>query len=138
MDGDPWLLMVDAERNILIITSDLALLHTSDHWIADGNFDYQSWPFVQLHTIHGFCNTECKAAVHILMPRSHSHCLPRLLHWSVDYLKEIVQLWLDTIHADALENAPPGVLFEEHEANTAANLLLRLLRHLDHVQHFIG
>ncbi len=41
VDGDPRLLMVDAEWNILVIASDhdLALLHASDHWIADGNFD---------------------------------------------------------------------------------------------------
>ncbi len=40
--------------------------------------------------------------------------------------KETLQLWLDTVHADvdAFRNAAPGVLLEQHEANTAANLLL--------------
>ncbi len=52
--------------------------------------------------------------------------------------KENLQWWLDTVQAEALTNPLPGVLLEEHEATTAANLLLRLLRHLDHVQHFIA
>ncbi len=61
--------MLDAEENILMLASDhdLALLHASYHWVADGNFNYQSPMFVQLYAIHDFCNTECKAAVHILM-----------------------------------------------------------------------
>ncbi len=39
---------------MLATDEDLALLHGSDHWIADGNFDFQPKGFVQLYTIHGF------------------------------------------------------------------------------------
>ncbi len=33
---------------MLATDEDLALLHGSDHWVADGNFDFQPKGFVQL------------------------------------------------------------------------------------------
>ncbi len=152
VDGDPWLLMVDAEELLVIVATghDLALLHASDHWIADGNFDFQPPMFTQLYTYTA-------SAIRNAKQRSTYHeirCRVKLLQRgaapnprrpkyiandrNIALAKETLQLWLDTVHAEALTNPPPDVLLEEHEATTAANLLLRLLRHLDHVQHFIG
>ncbi len=68
-DGNPWILALNVGRGLLMLATDqdLALLHRSDHWVEDGNFDFQPKGFVQLYTIHGFLAGECKAAVHILM-----------------------------------------------------------------------
>ncbi len=70
IEGIPWILRSDVEANLLMLASDhdVALLHGSDVWVADGNFDYQPLGFGQLYTLHGFFATECKAAVHVLMP----------------------------------------------------------------------
>ncbi len=69
VDGNPRILALNVGRGVLMLATDedLALLDGSDHWIADGNFDFQPKGFVQLYTIHGFFGGECKAAVHILM-----------------------------------------------------------------------
>ncbi len=49
------------------------LLHGSDVWVADGNFDYQPNGFTQMYTLHGFFAGEAKASVHVLMPdRRHA------------------------------------------------------------------
>ncbi len=70
IEGIPWILRTDVQSNLLVIASehDLSLLHGSDLWVADGNFDYQPNGFTQLYTIHGFFAGEAKAAIHILMP----------------------------------------------------------------------
>ncbi len=68
--GEQWILALNVEENVLLLATDadLQLLHQSDCWVADGNFDYQPPAFSQLYTIHGFYNGECKAAISVLMP----------------------------------------------------------------------
>ncbi len=70
IEGIPWILRSDVQANLLLLASDhdIAVLHGSDLWVADGNFDYQPVGFAQLYTLHGFFATECKAAMHVLMP----------------------------------------------------------------------
>ncbi len=69
VDRNPWILALNVGRGMFMLATDddLALLHGSDHWIADGNFDFQPKDFIQLYTIHGFFAGECKAAVHVVM-----------------------------------------------------------------------
>ncbi|MCP4605156.1 MAG: hypothetical protein GY847_32325 [Proteobacteria bacterium] len=70
LEGVPLILHSDVQLNLLVLATehDLSLLHGSEVWVGDGNFDYRPILFAQLYTLHGFYAGEAKAAVHILMP----------------------------------------------------------------------
>ncbi len=51
-----WLLFgLNVERNLLLLASehDMALLHRSQLWVGDGNFDYQPNGFAQFYRFTG-------------------------------------------------------------------------------------
>ncbi len=114
LEGVPWILALNVDRHLLLLESehDIVLLHGSELWVDDGNFDYQPNGFAQLYTVHGFFAGEAKAAVHIKNERN----------------VQVAKASLQTRLAGWIESRIP----------TDHDLRARLLRHLDRVQHLIG
>ncbi len=52
LEGVPWILHSDVQLNLLVLAmvNDLSLLHGSEVWVGDGNFDYQLNMFANFGT----------------------------------------------------------------------------------------